>query len=167
MQKIGFVFTGISGAVLHFVYEWTGEALFLAPFVSVNESTWEHMKLLFYPMLVYAMLEYSFFGKNIYAFWCVKLYGIVVGLVAVPIIYYTCIGVSGALYDIFNVAIFYIAVAAAYTFETYLFEIKMKYASKGISLLLLFTILLCFVYFTFYPPKLPLFKDPIDGTFGI
>ena len=53
---IGFFVVGILGTLFHFVYDWSGQMWFVGLFVPVNESTWEHMKLLFVPMLIYIML---------------------------------------------------------------------------------------------------------------
>lgn len=41
-QLMGFAVTSFSGTILHFLYEWLGEALWIAPFSGINESTWEH-----------------------------------------------------------------------------------------------------------------------------
>ena len=60
-QLFGFAVTSLLGTVLHFLYEWLGEAVWIAPFSGVNESTWEHMKLLFWPMLAFAAFERLFF----------------------------------------------------------------------------------------------------------
>ena len=38
---------------------------------------------------------------------------------------------------------------------------------EAVSIITLIIILLCFLTFTIYPPILPLFEDPIYGTFGI
>lgn len=53
---IGFFVVGILGTLFHFVYDWSGQMWFVGLLVPVNESTWEHMKLLFVPMLIYIML---------------------------------------------------------------------------------------------------------------
>jgi hypothetical protein len=45
-QLAGFAATSLGGTLLHFLYEWLGEAVWIAPLSGVNESTWEHMKLL-------------------------------------------------------------------------------------------------------------------------
>ena len=55
-QFAGFAATSLIGTILHFLYDWLGEAVWIAPFSSVNESTWEHMKLLFWPMFLYAII---------------------------------------------------------------------------------------------------------------
>ena len=45
----GLVFVLTAGTLLHFVYEWAGESTVAAIFSTVSESTWEHLKLLFFP----------------------------------------------------------------------------------------------------------------------
>ncbi|MBR6796465.1 MAG: hypothetical protein IKM53_03835 [Clostridia bacterium] len=63
-QLVGFTFTSVFGTLLHFLYDLTGGSLFAAPFSAVNESTWEHMKLVFFPMLIFAIIENHFLGKE-------------------------------------------------------------------------------------------------------
>ena len=77
-QLIGFAITSLGGTLLHFLYDWLGEAKWIAPFSGINESTWEHMKLLFWPMFIFAIIQ-SFFFKERKDFWCVKLRGILFG----------------------------------------------------------------------------------------
>ena len=57
-ELIGFAFTGAVGTLLHFVYEWTGGDPLIAAFCAVNESTWEHMKLLFVPFFLFTMVQF-------------------------------------------------------------------------------------------------------------
>ena len=52
---IGFFVVGILGTLFHFVYDWSGQMWFVGLFVPVNESTWEHMKLLFVFILCLAI----------------------------------------------------------------------------------------------------------------
>ena len=167
-QMGGFVFTGILGTFLHFLFDLTGGSLWAGLFSAVNESIWEHMKLLFYPMALFALIEYRFWGKETPGFWKVKLLGILVGLTLIPVIYYSYTGILGSSADWFNIAIFFLAAGAAYFLETRRFQRGIT-RSKGnkaaayaiLGLALLFTAL------TFFPPKIPLFQDPQDGTYGI
>ena len=59
----GFALSTLGGTLLHFFYDWTDGSLLAAPFSGVNESTWEHMKLLYWPMLIFAIVQ-SFFFKT-------------------------------------------------------------------------------------------------------
>ena len=166
-QLIAFGVTAISGTLLHFLYDWSGEAIWTAPFSGVNESTWEHMKLLFWPMFIYAVIE-SFFFREIKDFWCVKLYGITLGILLIPTIFYTYNGSIGRSPDWLNISIFFICAALSYIFETRRFKSDTTVCKKQtFSFFLLCLLALSFVIFTFDPPELGIFRDPIDGGYGI
>lgn len=166
-QLLGFGITSLGGTLLHFLYEWLGEAVWVAPFSGVNESTWEHMKLLFFPTLLFAIVE-SLFFKERGDFWCIKLRGIALGLAMIPVLFYTYNGVIGKSPDLVNVAIFFLAAAIAYRYETKQFQ---KDASTchnpRLSLAILILIAFLFVLFTFKTPMLGIFQDPISGTYGM
>ena len=67
-QLMGFAVTSFLGTILHFLYDWSGNLSWITPFSAVNESTWEHMKLIFWPMLFFAIFQ-SFFFKSSKCFW--------------------------------------------------------------------------------------------------
>ena len=166
-QLMGFAVTSFLGTVLHFLYDWLGGAVWIAPLSGVNESTWEHMKLLFWPMLLYAIVQ-SFFFRNREDFWCVKLRGILLGLALIPILFYTYNGVVGKSPDWINIAIFFISAAIAYLYETKLFKAETITCKRPkLAIGVLCVIALCFVIFTFATPEIGIFKDPLTGTFGI
>ena len=166
-QLWGFAVTSLGGTVLHFLYDWLGKAVWIAPFSGVNESTWEHMKLLFWPMLVFAIVQSFFLGER-EDFWCVKLRGILLGLGLIPVIFYTYNGVIGRSPDWINIAIFFIAAGIAYLYETRLFKnekTECKFPKLAIAILALIALL--FVIFTFATPEINIFKDPLTGTYGV
>ena len=166
-QLLGFAVTSLGGTLLHFLYEWLGKAVWIAPLSGVNESTWEHMKLLFWPMFLYAIVQ-SFFYRDRGDFWCVKLRGILLGLIMIPVIFYTYNGVIGKSPDWINIAIFFISAAIAYLYETRLFKSeKLPCRSPKLAITVLCVIALLFVVFTFATPEIGIFKDPLTGTYGI
>ena len=166
-QLWGFAVTSLGGTILHFLYDWLGKAAWIAPLSGVNESTWEHMKLLFWPMLLFAVVQ-SFSFRDREDFWCVKLRGILLGITLIPVIFYTYNGVVGKSPDWFNIAIFFICAAIAYLYETRLFNAeKLRCRSSKAAIAALVTVALLFVIFTFLTPKIGIFKDPLTGTYGI
>lgn len=166
-QLLGFAVTSFGGTILHFLYDWLGGAVWIAPFSGVNESTWEHMKLLFWPMFIYAIVQ-SFFFRDCGDFWCVKLRGTLLGLALVPIIFYTYNGVVGKSPDWINIAIFFIAAAIAYIYETRLFNAgKVRCRSPKLAFAMLCVIAVLFIVFTFAAPEIGIFRDPLTGTYGI
>ena len=166
-QLIGFALTSLGGTVLHFLYDWLGGAIWIAPFSGVNESTWEHMKLLFWPMLIFAVAE-SFFFRERKDFICIKLRGILLGIILIPVLFYTYNGVIGKSPDWINIAIFFIAAAISYIYETVLFNRKnIPCKNPKIPILILAAIALLFILFTFATPEINIFKDPLTATYGI
>ena len=166
-ELFGFAVTALGGTLLHFLYEWLGEAVWIAPFSGVNESTWEHMKLLFWPMLIFALIESLFFGEY-KSFWCVKLSGILIGLAMIPVLFYTYNGVIGKSPDWINIAIFFISAATAFIYETRLFDRDgTPCKNPRRAFLILAAIAALFVIFTFMTPELGIFRDPISGAYGI
>ena len=125
------------------------------------------MKLLFWPMLLYAVAQ-SFFFRDRGDFWCVKLRGILLGLVLIPVLFYTYNGVVGRSPDWLNIAIFFVSAAVAYLYETRLFEKgsitcnRPKWAVAALGV-----IAALFVVFTFLTPEIGIFRDPLTGSYGI
>ena len=166
-QFAGFSLTSLGGTLLHFLYEWTNQNLLIAPFSGVNESTWEHMKLLYFPLFIFALIQ-SRFSKEYQNFWCVKLIGILTGLLWIPIMYYTYNGAIGKSPDWLNITIFFIATGGAFLAETFLFrKNKPPCHRPRFAFVALLLIGICFILFTFFPPYLPVFQDPLNGTYGI
>ena len=157
----------IAGCFLHFLYDWTDRSIIVAPFSAVNESTWEHMKLLFFPMFIFALIEYKFIGGNYKNFWCAKYIGIITGLLLIPVIYYTYTGLLGVNADWFNIIIFFIAAGTAYYLENLLLKSNINFSKSFFSFVILCLIAVLFIVMTFIQPKIPLFQDMITGSYGI
>ena len=166
-QLLGFAVTSLGGTLLHFLYDWLGQSPWIAPFSGVNESTWEHMKLLFFPMLIYAVVQ-SFFFRERSDFWCVKLRGILLGLTLIPVLFYTYNGAIGKSPDWLNIVIFFVAAAAAYLYETRQFGAeRFLCRSPKLAIVTLCVLAICFAVFTFFTPTLGIFRDPLSGSYGI
>ena len=166
-QWAGFAVATLGGTIAHFLYDWTSGSLLVSPFSGVNESTWEHMKLLFWPLFLFALAQRLFFrDRNNY--WCVKLAGILVGLVLIPALFYTYNGAFGKSPDWVNIAIFYVTAAIVFLFEGWAFKgdrLSCRYPLLAFAAICLIGML--FVVFTFAPPQIPLFQDPVTGTYGV
>ncbi|MBO4939314.1 MAG: hypothetical protein J6C98_10025 [Oscillospiraceae bacterium] len=166
-QWAGFAAVTFGGTILHFLYDWTGGNILVSPFSGVNESTWEHVKLLFWPLFLFALIQRLFF-KDQKNYWCVKLAEILLGLVLIPVLFYTYNGVFGKSPDWINIAIFYISAALVFLFEWWAFKndrLQCKYSWLTFAAICLIGLL--FVVFTFAPPQIPMFQDPLTGTYGI
>ena len=166
-QLAGFVFTAIFGTLLHFLFDWTGGAIVAALFSAINESIWEHMKLIFYPMLIFSVVQYKRIGSEFPNFWCVKLLGITLALILIPVIYYTYTGIFGTNVDLINITIFFLVAAFIYWLEYQLITAGLPcFDHKRWIGVILIAYVVMFSVFTFSPPEIPLFQDPTDGSYG-
>ena len=57
LEIIGFIFTSVLGTLMHFFYEWSNDNSIVGLFCPVNESPFEHLKLLFFPFLIWTFVE--------------------------------------------------------------------------------------------------------------
>ena len=166
-QAAGFALVTFGGTILHFLYDWTGGSILVTPFSGINESTWEHMKLLFWPLFLFSLVQRPFF-KDQENYWCVKLAEIVLGLVLIPVLFYTYNGIFGKSTDWINIAIFYISAALVFLFEWWAFQKdRLPCRNPWLAFAALCLLGVLFVVFTFAPPKIPLFRDPISENYGI
>ena len=167
-QVGGFVFTSVLGTLLHFLYDICGESIILAPFSAVNESTWEHMKILFIPMLIFAFIENKFIGNRYPDLFSAKLLGILMGLILIPVLFYSYTGIIGRSIDFINISIFVLAAAMVYYVETLLIKNKATLGiNPKIALIIICLIFLTFAVTTFIQPDIPLFIDSTTGKSGI
>ena len=166
-QFAGFSLSSLFGTILHFLYDWSNQSLAIAPFSGVNESTWEHMKLLYFPLFIFALVQSRFF-KDYKGYWCIKLIGIVSGLLLIPVLFYTYNGVFGKSPDFINITIFFVTAAVTYLLEWHLFKNnKIKCNFSKLAFIIICLIGGAFILFTFVTPKIPIFMDPITGTYGM
>lgn len=165
-QIFSTILTMILGTLLHFTFEWSNYNPFVALFSAVNESTWEHLKLLFFPMLLTTILGYFSIGKNITNFLYSKLIGIITAISFTIIFFYTYTGILGNNFAFIDISIFFIAVLLG-EYVTYKFLLSDFSCNKNFAILILSILLICFTTFTYIPPKIGLFKDPVKNSFGI
>ena len=160
MELVGIPFVILVGSILHFVYEWTGNSAWSAVFAATNESTWEHLKLAFWPMLIWAvfgMLVLVYHRRRIPI---AKAAGVVCTLGAIVVgawLIEISIGHSLPV----DILLFACSVAAGQTLS-YLILIKNFVARDWWWLAgsVWGILIAAFIYFSFWPPHLPLFQDP-------
>jgi hypothetical protein len=164
----GIVFIIVLGSLLHFAFEWSGRAVPVAWIAAVNESVWEHLKLGFWPALVYAALEYSRFGKSANNFPFAKTLGIYLIPITIVVLYYAYTAILGHGLLIVDIAIFVVAVVVGQLVSYRLLTASpLPGRLNRFAPIALVVLGILFVLFTFYPPQSPLFRDSVTGGYGI
>ncbi len=162
----GAVITIIIGSLLHFVFQWSGNNHIVAFFGAVNESTWEHLKLAFWPTFVISLITWFAYGKRIKSFCFAQFIKIVsMPLIIIGLFYLWLVFLTDNF--IWDISIFVVAVVLGYYFSYLVLKSKKEIGLGVLSSILILIILVAFSLFTYFPPKNFLFKDPINNGYGI
>lgn len=159
------IFTFILGTILHFTYNWSNNNILIGTFSAVNESIWEHLKLLFFPMLITTIIGYFYFN-NISNYLCIRVKSIIISLIFIIIFFYTYTGILGKNISFIDISSFFITIVIGnlYTMKK---SNNSSPCNNIISITILTLLTLGFILFTFFTPHIGLFKDPITGLYGI
>ena len=163
-QIFSAIFAIILGTILHFTYNWSKNNSIVGLFSAINESTWEHLKLLFYPMLITAITGYFIFQDTFSNFLCSKTIGIIISMLFTVIFFYTYTGIIGTNYAFVNILTFILSVIIG-EYLSYILTINNCTFSKIFCISILILLTVSFFIFTFKPPKINLFKDPITNIY--
>lgn len=159
---INIIAVSILGTLLHFAYDFFNENQFIGYFSAINESIWEHQKLLFFPTLFISIIQFIFCKECRKCFWISRLLGALLGMIIIISLYYTVTGIIGKNIDAFNIALFYIGVISTFVLSN-IFQKNRVLCGKHsdtIALLIFVLITFIFVFFTNNPPSIALFSDP-------
>jgi len=166
---LGAVFMALLGSALHFFYGWFGQSTIVGLFGPINESIWEHAKLVFWPPLLWYVfivlslrrthnLELAVAAAA--ALWFMPLFQIV--------FYYAYAAIAHRNLFVINILDFMLAIVLGqvlfYQLATRLHCTRVGRAAALLSIIILGGI---FVVFTLLPPHIPLFMDPTNGTYGL
>jgi len=151
-----YLFVVLFGVFLHFAYQLSGENLIVGLFAPVNESVWEHLKLLFFPMLVLTIWDTFVTQRNNLRFLPARTIGILAGLLFIIVVFYTVSGVIGTNFAFVDILIYLLGAAFAFLVEKKQCRKCVRLSvALAIGILVLLTIL--FIIFTIAPPALGIF----------
>lgn len=157
----GTIFVSILGTLAHFLYSWSGENPIVGLFTSTNESTWEHMKLIFFPMIIYS----HFMNKSIKPqhpnVTSALYFSIILGTCLIPIIFYTYSGILGFNLPVLDISTFFISVIISFI-SVYKSTLSGKWEKyKTLLFVIVSLFFISFLFFTIYPPNLGIFISPV------
>jgi hypothetical protein len=165
----GILFIIVIGSLWHFVYEWGGCLRPLALLFPVNESTWEHFKLGFWPGLIWLLIELPFIRKKAKNIAIAKAAGLMAMPIVTAILFYAYTAVTGQNYLFADISTFVVGVIVGQWISMRLMTrpaIELPWL-RLVSLGALVAMTVAFLALTFYPPKNFLFVDPRNGEYGI
>ena len=168
-QLVVILFSLIFGTLLHFTYEWSGENLFVGSFSAVNESVWEHLKLVFYPLLIATIIEYFFIKDISNNYIEAKTIGIFTAISFIVVSFFTYSGIIGTSIIVIDILIFIISIILGeyIAYKLMKREDESTVLTTCLAIIILVFLFICFVLFTYLPPEVNLFRDMMTGVYGI
>ncbi len=160
---IAFLIIATLGTIGHFIYEWSGNNYYLGFIFPVNESTWEHLKLLFFPSIIYFMIAYLKLETKPANYLQASVFSILFGMLVIVTLFYTVRGILGFNVDFVNIGIYYVGVIVTLVKREDILKHN-KYdlpIFKYIAILFIILFTLAFIIWSYNPPKLGIFKNPL------
>lgn len=158
----GIIFVLITGSIAHFIYDWSGENALIGFWVPINESIWEHMKLCFFPMLLYSFYMIYKLEPDYPCISSSSMFGVLLSTFLIPVLFYTYSGILGANYAIFDIGTFIVSVIISFV-AVYKLTLSCKVASyETLFKLLILILAMCFFIFTYHPLNIGIFAEPTE-----
>lgn len=163
---ISFFIVSVFGVILHFTHKWFKNGLLLHIFSAINESTWEHTKLAFYPMLITVIIHYFLPNFNYTGYWGSAFFVVLASVVVIPSLYYPIRFLIGKEVPAISISLYFVCIAISFGLEYYLVNNKIFIINDTAGLIGIVFMFILFAVFTYFPPRNFLFKDPIYRKFG-
>ncbi|MEO1204779.1 MAG: DUF6512 family protein [Pseudomonadota bacterium] len=158
----------VAGSALHFAYGWLGQWLPAALFAAVNESVWEHLKIAFWPALLWAVIQVRLGRPPEDGYWAARSFGLFAMSVLIIIVFYSYTAILGENLLLLDIATFAIAILVGQTVSNLaLRAVGRRKVLPMVGMTMLLLQLAAFAAFTFAPPHLMLFQDGRNGLYGV
>ena len=166
-EAVGAVAIYSAAVFLHFVNAFGGGALGLV-FGAVNESVWEHVKIFSFAYVGWAILQLCWLRvpfRQYAVAKCIGLYLLMGGMIGFYYAYTAFTGGNILAVDILSSLVLLLLVQGL----SYALEVRDGHLRELFvpAMLLLLLYYLMFFSFTVFAPRLPLFRDPVTGGYGI
>ena len=147
------------GTLNHFLYFLSGQSAFVALFCPVNESVWEHLKLLYFPFLFVSIWEYLSLRPAVLHFFYCRYLGVIFGMLFTVSVFYTYSGILGRNFLVLDILLFYSSEIVSFGISEYFSGRSHTSRETDSTFVISLWVITAFFFFVFtcFPPDLPLF----------
>lgn len=163
---ISFFSVSILGVLTHFFHKWIRKGLLVHIFSAINESVWEHMKLAFYPMSLMMLVHALIPGFYYEGYWGTAFITVMAATMLIPILYYPIRAMVGREIPAISISLYFVCILIAFVIEYQLLSNSIFIIDHDLALVLILIIFSLFAIFTYFPPRLEMFRDPIYRKYG-
>lgn len=149
------------GILLHFTYDWSNQSSIVGVFSPINESIWEHLKIAYFPLVLFSFIEYFFIREKTNNFFLAKALGVLAVQLIIVGIFYTYTMFTNKPFMVIDISSYILGVIICQIISYKILTKTMPHSALnllGLGFLLLNGAL--FMYFTFNPPQGILFQEP-------
>lgn len=167
LETVGAFAVIVAGVLLHFAYGWSGGSRVVAAIAPVNESVWEHLKLVLIPVLALGAVEARWVANRQRLCWA-TLAEIVSASGFIVAFFYTYTGAFGVQSIVaVDILSFLVAIAGGQWLSYRIITAERSWpVPLGVSAMALLLLLVGFGVLTFTPPTIPLFQEVATGSYG-
>ncbi|TNE61540.1 MAG: hypothetical protein EP341_00665 [Sphingomonadales bacterium] len=161
IEALGIVFITVTGSLLHFTYDFFEQAWWAGIFSAVNESVWEHLKLAFWPAMVWMTLSGPHLARRVSNFWLGKAVSISLMPLTIAVGFYAYTAAIGHHAFLWDMLLFVGAIVLGQANALVFY--KLPYAGDvvaHIAAAILIIEAVAFATLTFFPLTAPLFSAP-------
>lgn len=162
---IYFLIISLLGTILHFTYDLSGKSKFVGIFSSVNESTYEHIKLILSSIFIVNTIYYILGYQHNY--FVIMLISIIIAFLLISVLYYGYKYIYKKDSAIYNISIFYITTLMISVVSYKIYKLPLMYSFNRFSMYACLLIFIFYLYATIFPPHCFFFKDPVNNTYGM
>lgn len=160
------IIISIVGTISHFLYDLTNHNKIVGIFASVNESTWEHIKIALSPTIFYSLYDGYIYGENPNYFFA-KFISLLSIIIIIPLIFYGYQYIFKKRIVFIDISSFYISIIVSqFLFYKLLTINPVSFITQYISCVGLFILFGCYLLLTLLPLEIFIFKDPRNNEYG-
>ena len=163
----GVVWVVAAGGMLHFAYGLLGHSPVVGLLAPVNESVWEHLKLLLLPTLLLGLAESWAFPSLGGRLWWARAQGLLAGMLVIVDLFYLYSGVWGRSLLVVEIALFCLGAGTSGWVCCRKAKAPPQKWDGVLGALVFLALFFAFGLFTFFPPSIGLFQDPATGGYGV
>ena len=157
---IGILVLFVVGSLFHFLYSLTGECFIVGLFVPINESIFEHTKMVVLPIFIWWFIFYLFRKKDLFvnAWFTSALIAMISAIIIIPMLFYFYSQAFGIESLVIDILILLVSLAIGQILGLHYYR-----HGKGIeyhfAIVLMIVIIILFAFFTINPPAFPIFNS--------
>lgn len=160
----------IIGTLMHFLYDLSGKNVIVGLIAAVNESIWEHSKMVLLPVICWWSFYYIIKSKKYNIdknkWFTSALVAVLTALITIPLLYYFYTEAFGVEILAVDISILFFAVLFGQLLALHFYKYS-KGINSYIPICIFILLILVFMICTFYPPHIPSFRDSTTGQYGI